>query len=128
MKFIFYESELKTGIHELRLLVFLIVFLGTYSAISQGSVCFDPIGDTGADPFCSVAGIVFPNCNSLNSDCTVEAESGPDYGCLISQPFPAWYCLRIKNSGTMEFTILQTQNEDGTGTQLDVDFICYDPL
>ncbi|KAA1246720.1 T9SS type B sorting domain-containing protein [Aquimarina sp. RZ0] len=96
--------------------------------IAQGSVCADNIGDTGADPFCSSTGILFPNCNLVNNDCTTSSEMGPNYGCLISQPFPAWYFLQIDENGLLGFTIRQTANADGTGMPLDVDFICYGPF
>lgn len=105
-------------------LIFIIVVVGMNDVIAQGTVCADPMGITGADPFCSNVGIVFPNCNAANTDCTATAETGPNYGCLFDQPFPAWYYLQIENPGDMTFTIRQTQNEDGTGTFLDVDFIC----
>ena len=95
---------------------------------AQGSVCFDPAGENGADPFCSTTGIVFPNCNSSTSGCNNFSENGPNYGCLSTQPFPAWYFLQIETSGDLLFNIVQTSNEDGTGSQLDVDFICYGPF
>ena len=106
--------------------VFLVLLPLLLSA--QGSVCFDPAGENGADPFCSTTGIVFPNCNSSTSGCNNFSENGPDYGCLSTQPFPAWYFLQIETSGDLIFNIVQTSNEDGTGSQLDVDFICYGPF
>ncbi len=96
--------------------------------LAQGSVCADPTGDSGADPFCSKTGIVFPNCSRSDTNCVRNAERGPNYGCLIEQPFPAWYFLQIEDAGDLRFNIVQTQNEDGTGIQLDVDYICYGPF
>ncbi|WP_299257566.1 T9SS type B sorting domain-containing protein [uncultured Aquimarina sp.] len=110
------------------LILFLCLFIYTNLSVAQGSVCADAIGDDGADPFCSATGIVFPNCNSSNSSCVNSSEVGPNYGCLTTQPFPAWYYLQINDTGNLSFTISQSSNEDGTGTQLDVDFICYGPF
>lgn len=107
---------------------FISFFIFTTAMSAQGSVCADAIGDDGADPFCSATGIVFPNCNNINADCVIGAEIGPDYGCLITRPFPAWYYLQIDTTGDLTFSISQTANEDGTGAQLDVDFICYGPF
>lgn len=109
-------------------ILFLSFFIYTNFSIAQGSVCADSVGDDGADPFCSTTGIVFPNCNSSNSSCVNSSEIGPNYGCLTTQPFPAWYYLQIDDTGALTFRISQSTNEDGTGTQLDVDFICYGPF
>ncbi|WP_299440030.1 T9SS type B sorting domain-containing protein [uncultured Aquimarina sp.] len=109
-------------------ILFLCFFIYTNVSIAQGSVCADAVGDNGADPFCSNTGIVFPNCNSSNGSCVGTAEIGPNYGCLTTQPFPAWYYLQIDDTGALTFSISQTANEDGTGAQLDVDFICYGPF
>ncbi|RZT00088.1 T9SS type B sorting domain-containing protein [Aquimarina brevivitae] len=110
------------------LLIYIGLLILPVFAYAQGSVCFDPSGENGAEPFCSSTGIVFPNCHNGDASCTTSAEVGPDYGCLGSQPFPAWYFLQIEESGDLEFNIVQTSNEDGTGSQLDVDFICYGPF
>jgi len=107
---------------------FLCFFIYTGFISAQGSVCADAVGDDGADPFCSSTGIVFPNCNSANADCVRDSEIGPNYGCLLTQPFPAWYYLQIDNTGDLTFRISQTTNEDGTGGLLDVDYICYGPF
>ncbi|AXT53110.1 gliding motility-associated C-terminal domain-containing protein [Aquimarina sp. BL5] len=111
-----------------KLILFLCLFIYTSLSVAQGSVCADAIGDNGADPFCSATGIVFPNCNSANADCVGSSEVGPNYGCLDTQPFPAWYYLQIDDTGALTFRISQTANEDGTGNELDVDFICYGPF
>lgn len=60
------------------------------------------------------------------------AEDGPDYGCLFTQPNPAWYYLQVQDSGNLEFTIIQNTayDVDGNpiGDELDVDFIAYGPF
>ena len=112
----------------IRYLIFIVFIISISKVRAQGAVCADLTGDTGADPFCSTTGIVFPNCNFSNASCRPTAELGPNYGCLDTLPFPAWYYLQIEDSGTLSFTIRQSVNEDGTGTLLDVDFICYGPF
>ncbi|MHA7058395.1 T9SS type B sorting domain-containing protein [Aquimarina sp. M1] len=109
-------------------ILFICFFIYTHFSAAQGSVCADIVGDDGADPFCSTTGIVFPNCNSSNANCVSGSELGPNYGCLVTQPFPAWYYLQIDDTGALTFRISQSSNEDGTGNQLDVDFICYGPF
>jgi len=107
------------------LLLFLISYFGMFS---QGSVCSDPIGDMGATPFCSITGVEFPNCNSNNPGCQISSESGPNYGCLGSTPFPAWYFMQIENEGDITLRIEQTSLPNGAGFGLDVDFICWGPF
>jgi hypothetical protein len=60
------------------------------------------------------------------------AEEGPDYGCLGSEPNPAWFFLQVDQTGDLEFQIVQNTafNGDGNpiGDGLDVDFIVYGPF
>lgn len=70
-------------------------------------------------------------CNSPNSFCgtpitypagtggTVTAPVGPDYGCLGSQPNPAWYNMQVQTTGPMDFTL-------SAGS--DIDFIIWGPF
>ncbi len=71
-----------------------------------------------AAPFCAnnQSGVTFPA--TVNGP---PAQSGPSYGCLGSQPNPAWYYLQISQSGNLDLFIA------GTGNQ-DVDFICWGPF
>ncbi len=79
-------------------------------------------------PFCAgTSQFVFPNSNAFNGDVAV-AESGPDYRCLDFQPYPAWFFLKIKDLGNLNFRISQTVNSDGSGGTLDVDFIAWGPF
>ena len=97
----------------------LIFFIVTFFEVNgQSSTC-----DL-AEPFC--AGdqtLVFGNTSNGSS-----AEAGPDYGCLGSQPNPAWFFLRIDQPGTLDFEIVQNTQQDFTGNPLDVDFIIYGPF
>jgi len=73
--------------------------------------------------------IAVPFCNDFGSQNAVvnggSAESGPDYGCLQTQPNPTWSVLRIKTAGDIALRISQV-NTAGVG--IDVDFICYGPF
>ena len=69
-----------------------------------------------ADPFCTGTTYNFPATVGGRA-----GQSGPSYGCLYSQPNPAWYYLQIANSGPL------TLNIAGSGGY-DVDFICWGPF
>ena len=71
---------------------------------------------SGAAPFCSDNTYSFPMNTNAGS-----GEAGPDYGCLGSEPNPAWYYMQIDQAGNMVIDIASQQNED-------VDFICYGPF
>ncbi len=77
-----------------------------------------------AQPFCAggVSGVTYPA--SINSG---AAQSGPNYGCLITQPNPAWYYLQVANPGNLIIQI-QGQNISPPGPGQDVDFICWGPF
>ena len=71
-------------------IVILLFFLSPFISFSQGSTCAN------IEPFCAgVEAYIFPNCNDTDSNCAPTAESGPDYDCLFSQPYPAWFYLQI---------------------------------
>lgn len=96
--------------------------MGTGLIFSQGDRC------STIQPFCAGdAQLVFPNSNAVNND-LLQAESGPYYDCLLTQPYPAWFYLQIANPGDLEFTIIQSQNPDGSGATYDVDFIVWGPF
>ena len=98
----------------------LVLLVTTLSA--QGSRCSE------IQPFCAGNGeFVFPNSNQLVSD-VVAGESGPDYGCVEFPRYPSWFYLQIENSGDLEFLISQSENEDGSGEALDVDFVVWGPF
>ena len=88
------------------LLLFCIFLLyGSVQVVfGQGSSC------ESLDPFC--AGneeLVFPNSNINNSN-QANGQPGPDYGCLLSQPYPAWFYLQVEQTGDLRFNISQFQN------------------
>ncbi|MFO7718960.1 MAG: T9SS type B sorting domain-containing protein [Gillisia sp.] len=95
---------------------------GTGISFSQGDRCGS------IQPFCAgTTEFVFQNSNRFNGN-VARAESGPDYGCLETQPYPAWFYLQIEEPGNLDFEIRQTVNPDGSGALLDVDFIAWGPF
>ncbi len=52
---------------------------------------------------------------------TGAAETGPNYGCLLSQPNPAWYYMQVDTSGPINIHISTTPSQD-------VDFVCWGPF
>tara|TARA_R110000787_G_scaffold15134_6_gene46854 strand:+ start:11984 stop:13819 length:1836 start_codon:yes stop_codon:yes gene_type:complete len=109
------------------LIAILFFFLLPASSFAQGGTCAE------IEPFCAGdEAYIFPNCNDTNPNCTTAAEPGPDYGCLGSQPWPAWFYLQIDEPGDLDFEIVQNTifdgNGDPIGTGLDVDFIAWGPF
>ncbi|MGY5847944.1 T9SS type B sorting domain-containing protein [Salegentibacter sp. HM20] len=105
--------------HNLFILLFLFLPL---LVVAQGSSCGT------LEPFCAGGEeLVFANSNPQNSSIAF-AEPGPDYGCLFEQPYPAWFYLQIENDGDLEFRISQFENRDGSGLQIDVDFVVWGPF
>ena len=93
-------------------------FLFAFLLISNFVFSQDSICDIGAG--CSDTPLVFPNTVGVPN-----SETGPDYGCLGSQPNPAWYFLGFDEAGDIDIQISQV---DSTGTPQDVDYICYGPF
>jgi PKD repeat protein len=50
-----------------------------------------------------------------------NAQTGPNYGCMVSQPNPAWFYMLVSNSGNIEIHM------QGTGPY-DIDFVCWGPF
>ncbi len=65
--------------------------------------------------FCTGSGTTFPASTSTT------APAGPNYGCLGSQPNPAWYYLNVATSGDI---ILDLTNSAG----VDIDFAAWGPF
>jgi len=83
---------------------------------SDGLTCIS------ANPFCTALTYNFPNTT------TTTAPSGPNYGCLSSQPNPIWYYMEVDQGGTFQIDLVQTTGPNGTGTGIDVDFAMYGPF
>ncbi|SKB59048.1 gliding motility-associated C-terminal domain-containing protein [Salegentibacter holothuriorum] len=104
------------------LLFLLFLVYGSVEVIfAQGEVCSQ------IEPFCAGDELVFENSNTANSAVT-EAEAGPYYGELLAQPYPSWYFLQIGQAGNLDFVISQTENADGSGVELDVDYVVWGPF
>jgi len=87
-------------------------------AFSQGLTCGE------IQPFCAGdTTLIFENSSGAGN-----AESGPDYGCLVTQPNPTWYYIQIDQDGDLFFTIEQNTSVDFTGAGIDVDFIAWGPF
>ena len=107
---------------QLCFLVIVFYITGTGVLFSQGDRC------ASIQPFCAgTTQYIFPNSHPGNSNVST-AESGPNYRCLDTQPYPAWFYLQIGDPGTLNFEISQTVNPDGSGGTLDVDFIAWGPF
>lgn len=53
-----------------------------------------------------------------------HAESGPYYGCLYTQPNPAWFFVKMDEPGDVAINI----NVQSEGGFFDVDFCCWGPF
>ena len=71
-----------------------------------------------ADPLCSGSVMTVPA--GVN---TGTAEVGPDYGCLLTQPNPAWYYMEISTGGNLDIEITNSYNEDIDFITVTLDFI-----
>jgi len=76
----------------------------------QGADCL------GAEPFCTGSPITFPA--GINNG---TGQAGPDYGCLLTTPNPAWYYMEMATNGNLDIEITNSNGED-------IDFILYGPF
>ncbi|MCX6305406.1 MAG: hypothetical protein NT040_10580 [Bacteroidetes bacterium] len=87
-----------------------LLYAGDRQPLQQNSTC-----ETAA-PFCTGTLYLYPagvNC--------LKGQTGPDYGCLITCPNPAWYFLKIAKPGTIVITM-------GSKPARDIDFCCWGPF
>lgn len=68
-----------------------------------------------AQPFCTSTGVTFPAATNTT------AQTGPNYGCLFSQPNPGWYYLNIATAGNIQIGL---SNSAG----VDIDFALWGPF
>ena len=69
-----------------------------------------------ADPFCTGTTYNFPA--GVNAG---QAQTGPNYGCLYSQPNPAWYYMQVANSGNITIYMYSQPSYD-------IDFALWGPF
>jgi gliding motility-associated-like protein len=98
------------------LITITIVLVSFLTSKSQNSTC------STAAPFCTGTEYIFPAGVATGS-----AEIGPDYGCLGSEPNPAWYFMQIENPGDISIFMVGSNDPNGAPTN-DIDFICYGPF
>jgi len=93
-------------------LIFLIWFItNTLFVFSQqNNLC------NTADPFCTGTTYNFPAGVGAGS-----GQTGPNYGCLYSQPNPAWYYMQVGQSGNITIYMHSVPNND-------IDFACWGPF
>ncbi|PIE50097.1 MAG: hypothetical protein CSA38_05320, partial [Flavobacteriales bacterium] len=91
------------------------MFVSIYTQ-AQSSTCAN------ASPLCASEELVYENTHDGSA-----AESGPNYGCLGTQPNPGWFYLQIGASGSVELEISQSSTPDGAPDS-DVDFIIWGPF
>ena len=94
---------------KLLLVILFMLTLLAKNASAQGADCAT------ADPFCTASGATFPASTST------VAPVGPNYGCLGSQPNPAFYFLNIATSGSLTLNI-------SSSAGVDIDFIAWGPF
>jgi gliding motility-associated-like protein len=99
------------------LALFLLVFLSfTIKAYSQAGTC-----ET-ADPFCTGTTITFPAYgDGTGSGSGPQAQTGPNYDCLMTTPSPAWYYLRIATAGSINIHMTNDMSQD-------IDYCCWGPF
>ena len=68
-----------------------------------------------ANPFCTGTTYTFPASTGTT------AQVGPSYGCLFSQPNPAWYFMQIQNPGNLTIGM-------SSSTGVDIDFVAWGPF
>ena len=90
------------------LILFLFLFFSNYFGQSTNGLCSNP------QPFCTGQTMQFPA--GVN---TGAGQSGPDYGCLFTQPNPAWFYFQMATTGPMSISMSAAQ---------DIDFICWGPF
>lgn len=103
-------------------LLFIASLLFTLFANAQptGTTCID------SNPFCTGSTYNFPN--NPNNPGPNNSPSGPNYGCLYSQPKPIWYHMQIDTGGDLKITMKQTTGPNGSGSTLDLDFAMWGPF
>ncbi len=87
----------------------LLMVLLSGSAFGQADSCEISLA------FCTSDVYTFP------ASTNTTAQSGPDYGCLSTQPNPAWYHMKIAVAGDINIHM-------ASDPLVDIDFICWGPF
>lgn len=94
---------------KLNVSLILIFLLGQTMVQGQGTMCQT------SEPFCTGTIYTFP------AGTTGYAQPGAYYGCLQTQPAPAWYHMLIEDPGNITIYMFSTP-------LVDIDFICWGPF
>ncbi|PBQ31729.1 hypothetical protein CNR22_08080 [Sphingobacteriaceae bacterium] len=92
----------------IKVTILVLMCLKVQVLFSQNSTC------SNAAPFCTGQTMSYPA--GVN---TGSAQSGPDYGCLGSEPNPAWFFMQMASAGSMSINMSAAN---------DIDFICWGPF
>ncbi|MDF2438187.1 MAG: hypothetical protein K0Q95_2563 [Bacteroidota bacterium] len=92
-----------------KILFFVSFLLVNYLNVSAQGTCAT------AQAFCSSGGVTFP------ASTNTQAPAGPNYGCLGSEPNPAWYYLNIGTSGNIQIGL-------SSSPAVDIDFALWGPF
>ncbi len=92
-----------------KFLLLVIALLSLVKLNGQGLMC------ESSEPFCTGTIYRFP------AGTTGNAQPGAYYGCLLTQPAPAWYHMLIANPGSITIYMYSTP-------LVDIDFICWGPF
>ena len=90
-------------------ILLLLIVLLVSNIFGQATMCED------SSPFCTSDIYTFP------AGTGGTAQSGPDYGCLSTQPNPSWYHMKIAVAGNIDIEMFSTPLKD-------IDFICWGPF
>jgi len=81
-----------------------------------------------ASVFCGNQTITYPATYTRPPHPGITAEAGPSYGCLGTQPNPAWFFMQIGDPGPIIIKITNRVPEVIPATDYDIDFICWGPF
>ncbi|MES2800361.1 MAG: PKD domain-containing protein [Bacteroidota bacterium] len=105
-----------------KLLYLFLVFVSLHSLSYAGGGGGGPVVPcSSAQPFCTDDTYDFPN------ETNTSAPTGPNYGCLGSEPNPVWFYMQIDVAGPMTFSISQSSSPGGA-PNLDVDYALWGPF
>jgi hypothetical protein len=79
----------------IKIILFVSVLINKDQLYAQGNTCGQ------ATPFCTGVGTPFVYPNVHNGS---VAQTGPNYGCLGSEPDPSWFYLKTSSAGVMTFS------------------------
>ncbi len=100
------------------LIVLSIITFCVHKTYGQGNTCSQ------ATPFCTSVGVPFTYQNVTGAS---VGQSGPNYGCLFSEPRPSWFYIKSSAAGVMSYSLTQSTTPGGP-PNLDVDYIAYGPF